>query len=122
MTGRNATRCKCQFLPKPNDQEEKSGVPAHLVVGDARSAPKNATLVFAVGLLALPTKLGDHNVILSTESIPQLLAEWRQEKFYGLLSLQFFDGEVTLIERKETILTDKANTRGGTRVPRDTEC
>jgi hypothetical protein len=60
-------------------------------------------------------------MIVSSENIPQLLAELKQKRFYGLLSLQFRDGEVTLIERKETILTDKANTQGGTRVRRDTD-
>ncbi len=60
-------------------------------------------------------------MIVSSENIPQLLADLKQKKFYGLLSLQFRDGEVTLIERKETILTDKANTRGGTRAYRDTD-
>jgi hypothetical protein len=60
-------------------------------------------------------------MIVSSEDIPQLLEELKQKKFYGLLSLQFRDGEVTLIERKETILTDKANAQGGTRVRRDTD-
>jgi hypothetical protein len=60
-------------------------------------------------------------MILASDSIPQLLAEMKQKKFYGLLSLQFRDGEVTLIERKETILTDKASTRGGTRVNSDND-
>jgi hypothetical protein len=60
-------------------------------------------------------------MILSSADIPQLLAELKQKKFYGLLSLQFRDGEVTLIERKETILTDKANTQGGTRAHRDND-
>jgi hypothetical protein len=60
-------------------------------------------------------------MILSTDTIPQLLAELKQKKFYGLLSLQFRNGEVTLIERRETILTDKANTQGGPRVHRDNE-
>ena len=54
-------------------------------------------------------------MILPSDNIPQLLAELKQAKFYGLLSLQFRDGEITLIERKETILTDKANPQGGTR-------
>ena len=58
---------------------------------------------------------------LSSDNIPQLLDELKRKKFYGLLSLQFRDGEVTLIERKETILTDKANTQGGTRVRRDSD-
>ncbi len=53
-------------------------------------------------------------MILPSDDIPQLLAELKQKKFYGLLSLQFREGEVTLIERKETILTDKANAPGGT--------
>jgi hypothetical protein len=56
---------------------------------------------------------------ISSDNIPELLVELKQKQFYGLLSFQFRDGEITLIERKETILTDKANTRGGTRVPRD---
>ncbi len=60
-------------------------------------------------------------MILSSDNIPQLLAELKQKKFYGLLSLQFREGEVTLIERKETILTDKANTRGGTRARSDND-
>jgi hypothetical protein len=60
-------------------------------------------------------------MILSSSDIPQLLAELKQKRFYGLLSLQFRDGEVTLIERKETILTDKASTQGGPRVHRDSD-
>jgi hypothetical protein len=60
-------------------------------------------------------------MILPSDNIPQLIEELRQKKFYGLLSLQFRDGEITLIERKETILTDKANTQGGTRVRRDND-
>jgi hypothetical protein len=56
---------------------------------------------------------------ISTDNIPQLIDELKQKKFYGLLSLQFREGEVVLIERKETILTDKANTQGGTRAHRD---
>ena len=60
-------------------------------------------------------------MILSSDSIPQLLVELKQRKFYGLLSLQFREGEVTLIERKETILTDKANRQGGPHVHRDSD-
>jgi hypothetical protein len=60
-------------------------------------------------------------MVVPSDTIPQLLQRLNADRFYGVLSLQFRDGEVTLIERKETILTDKANTRGGTRVPRDTE-
>ena len=56
---------------------------------------------------------------ISSDNIPQLIEELKQKKFYGLLSLQFRDGEITSLERKETILTDKANTQGGTRVHRD---
>ena len=54
-------------------------------------------------------------MILSTD-IPQLLAELKRQKFYGLLSLQFRDGEVTLIKREETLLVNKANSNslGGT--------
>jgi hypothetical protein len=50
--------------------------------------------------------------MIQSENIPQLIAELKKARFYGLLSLQFRNGEVTLIERKETILTDKS---GGTR-------
>jgi hypothetical protein len=60
-------------------------------------------------------------MIVSSADIPQLLAELKQKKFYGLLSLQFRDGEVTCIERKETILTDKATTQGGPRAYRDSD-
>lgn len=52
-------------------------------------------------------------MIVRSENIPQLLDELKKNRFYGLLSLQFRDGEVTLIERKETILTDKAHQQGG---------
>ena len=58
-------------------------------------------------------------MIVPVSNIPQLIEELKQRKFYGLLSLQFRDGEVVLLERKETILTDKANTQGGTRAHRD---
>jgi Uncharacterized small protein (DUF2292) len=60
-------------------------------------------------------------MIVSAENIPKLLDELKERRFYGQLSLQFRDGEVTLIERKETILTDKANTRGGTCGYRDSD-
>ena len=56
---------------------------------------------------------------LSSDNIPTLIEELKQRKFYGLLSLQFRDGEVVLIERKETILTDKAKSHGGTSDRRD---
>lgn len=56
---------------------------------------------------------------ISSDNIPELLTELRQRQFYGLLSLQFRGGEITLIERRETILTDKANTQGGPRDHRD---
>ena len=58
-------------------------------------------------------------MILSADNIPQLLAELKKTRFYGVLSLQFREGEVTLIERKETILTDKSNTQGRTHANRD---
>jgi hypothetical protein len=52
-------------------------------------------------------------MIVASENIPQLIADLKKARFYGLLSLQFRNGEITLIERKETILTDKSS--GGTR-------
>jgi hypothetical protein len=58
-------------------------------------------------------------MIVNADNIPQLIDDLKQRKFYGLLSLQFRDGEITCLERKETILTDRANTQGGTRVHRD---
>ena len=58
-------------------------------------------------------------MIVTANNIPTLIEELKQKKFYGLLSLQFRDGEVVLIERKETILTDKAKTHGGTSVNRN---
>jgi hypothetical protein len=58
-------------------------------------------------------------MIVNVDNIPTLIEELKQKKFYGLLSLQFREGEVVLIERKETILTDKAKTHGGTSVNRD---
>jgi len=60
--------------------------------------------------------------MIVSENIPQLIADLKQQRFYGVLSLQFRDGEITLIERKETILTDKATpTRGGPRAHRDND-
>jgi hypothetical protein len=58
-------------------------------------------------------------MIVCSENIPQLIDTLKQQRFYGLLSLQFRDGEITLIERKETILTDKANIPGGPRGSRN---
>lgn len=59
-------------------------------------------------------------MILSTEKIPGLIEELRRARFYGVLSLQFRDGEVTLVKREETLPTDKSdNHRGGTNVQRD---
>jgi hypothetical protein len=66
-----------------------------------------------------PSHPGGRRVIVASGNIPQLIEELKQKKFYGLLSLQFRDGEITCLERKETILTDKANIQGGTRVHRD---
>jgi hypothetical protein len=55
-------------------------------------------------------------MIVQSEKIPAFLAELRETRFFGQVMLQFRDGEITLIERKETILTDKPKTQRGTRV------
>ena len=47
-------------------------------------------------------------MILRSDNIPQLLEELKKSRFYGLLSLQFRDGEVTLVKREESFLTDKS--------------
>jgi hypothetical protein len=72
----------------------------------------------ATGIRSAPPSPGG-SLILSSNDIPTLIEELKQKKFYGLLSLQFREGEVVLIERKETILIDKAKTHGGTSVHRD---
>ena len=59
-------------------------------------------------------------MIVRSENIPQLLDELKKGRFYGQLTLQFRDGEVTLIERKETILTDKAH-QGGPHAHRNSD-
>jgi hypothetical protein len=52
-------------------------------------------------------------MIVQSNDIPQLIESLSKARFYGQLSLQFRNGEITLIERKETILTDKSS--GGPR-------